>query len=776
MAGTVTSALLGSANLPSFDSVDDFREGTARYGGSLSDVAEANAVEDPSNDFLNASGSFALSDFPSFGRLLHAMPIPAMLIDRSCSIKFTNHSCHKMGIVSDPDRIPSFLSLPLLDEDAIKIREMVEGIFYDRKPQVAETILKNDIKTIWGRIHLRSIRVHNKRFALLLIEDLTAEKKQLVVAKKQEQRARQARDCLRAARDELEQRVAIRTAELTAANDRLQTEVADRVRAQRELRKAHNLLEKRVGERTRELVITNKSLENQILARRKVEGALRESEEKYRAIVENIEEGYYEIDLVGTFTFVNDSACRIVGWSKEELVGKTYREFVDEACEESLNTLFAQVRTTRKSEKAYQCGLLAKGGARRDVEISVSLIMDSTDQPTGFRGCCRDMTEFRRANEELRKLEKLESLGVLAGGIAHDFNNLLTALQGNIALAGLLTQTDDRVSQLLDEAERACERARTLTGQLLTFSKGGAPIKKTVLVEKLARGCCEFALTGSNVRCEFEFPEELWPVEADEGQLAQVFSNLVINANQAMERGGVIRVSGENVVLDNGNCLPLAAGKYVMVSVADQGCGISADSLGKIFDPYFTTKPSGSGLGLASSYSIVKNHQGVIGVESTLNVGTSFHVYLPASEGKHMEEGCSEEGPVMGQGKILLMDDEEAIRQLAKDALPLLGYEVAVASDGAEAVGLYIRARDSGHPFDAVIMDLTVPGGMGGFEATQMLRQIDPDITAIVSSGYSNDPIMADYREHGFAGIVEKPYSYRDLGNVLNSLLCPQYA
>ncbi|MBI5570859.1 MAG: PAS domain S-box protein [Desulfomonile tiedjei] len=766
---TLSQAVEDLGHLVTFEFEDNQEDGSPKMIPDLTAHTETIDIAEQAASLLNPSGSFLVNDLSlsSFGKLLQALPIPAMLIDRSCSTVFYNDVAEKMGADVTKGRPESFLSLLLLDRDARAVREMVHMIFADRKRKVMEAILQTDRGKIWGRIHLRSIRLRTDRLVLLLIEDLTAEKKQLILAKKQEQRMREARN-------ELEQRVVTRTAELTATNRQLKKEVADRVQAQEELRKAHDELEKRVDERTHELVVANRNLKQQILARRKVEAALRQSEEKYRAIVENIEEGYYEVDLDGKFVFVNDSACRVFGYDKDEIAGKGCHDFLDEQHEASMGDVFSRVRTTGKSVKAHQCELTTGGGTKRDVEISVSLVLDSSGRPVGFRGLCRDITDIKRADEELRKLEKLESLGVLAGGIAHDFNNILTALQGNIALAALSASGNDRVTQLLDEAEKASMRAQALTRQLLTFSKGGTPIKKTVLVDKLAKGCCEFALTGSNVRCQFDFPEDLWPVEADEGQIGQVFSNLAINANQAMEKGGVIHVRGENVALSNGHGLPLVAGTYVRISFTDQGCGIPSDNLGKIFDPYYTTKADGNGLGLASSYSIIKRHKGVIRVESKLNEGSTFHVYLPASENQVREESPADDEPTMGKGRILLMDDDDAIRQLGSDVLSLLGYEAEVAEDGAEAVGLYLKAKDSGKGFDAVIMDLTVPGGMGGYEATQMLRQIDPNVKAIVSSGYSNDPVMAHYRDHGFSAIIKKPYSYRELGSTLGDLLSAQ--
>lgn len=311
-------------------------------------------------------------------------------------------------------------------------------------------------------------------------------------------------------------------------------------------------------------------------------------------------------------------------------------------------------------------------------------------------------------------------------------------------------------------------QATSLTQQLLTFSRGGAPIKKKTSVTDLIKDSATFALRGSNVSCNYSFPDDLWLTEADEAQLNQVVNNLVINAQQAMPKGGIIQVSAENMTIHAENTLSLKAGKYVKISIKDQGIGISAECLLKIFDPYFTTKQKGSGLGLATAYSIIKKHGGVISVESELNAGTIFQLYLPALEKEILIKKKAEEKPLIGKGKILLMDDEAVIRTLALRLLKRIGYEVHVANDGAEAIKLY---REANEPFDAVIMDLTIPGGMGGKEAIKKLLEIDPDVKAVVSSGYSNDPIMANFSRYGFKSVIAKPYNIRRLSEVLQKVI-----
>jgi len=383
----------------------------------------------------------------------------------------------------------------------------------------------------------------------------------------------------------------------------------------------------------------------------------------------------------------------------------------------------------------------------------------------------RDITSRKRMENELQKMEKLESLGILAGGIAHDFNNILSAILGNVSLAKLRVQPEEKLYAYLNNAETACSRARDLTQQLLTFAKGGAPVKKTSSIVQLLNETAGFALRGSNVRCEFRIVEDLWTAEVDEGQISQVIHNLVINADQAMPEGGTLKVRAENILINGQQNIPLPEGKYIAVSVSDQGIGIPKEYIAKIFDPFFTTKQKGSGLGLASCYSILVNHGGYITVASEPGAGSTFTFYLPASAEKIEHKEVAGEVNSDGKGRILVMDDEDIIRDMAQELLSGLGYDVELAGDGVEALNRYQEARASGAPVDAVIMDLTIPGGMGGEEAIQKLLAIDPEARAIVSSGYSNNPIMADYKKYGFSGVLAKPYKITELSAVLQSVM-----
>ena len=350
-------------------------------------------------------------------------------------------------------------------------------------------------------------------------------------------------------------------------------------------------------------------------------------------------------------------------------------------------------------------------------------------------------------------MRKIESVGVLAGGIAHDFNNLLTGILGNISLAKmLLGGAEARVAARLTEAEHACQRATALTQQLLTFARGGAPIRHTVALHDVLHEFVTFALHGTTVRSDMSIPATLWPVDGDEGQLSQVLHNIVLNAVQAMPQGGTVQVRAENVAWTTSLPLPLQEGRYIKITVRDHGGGIPAAALPNIFDPYFTTKPSGRGLGLATAYAIVTKHDGHLTVESEEGIGTTFSLYLPASPQPLAAVPVAEAVPLGGSGRILVMDDDVVIRDLLREMLTSMGYTVAAACDGTEVLALFQRAQAEDHPFHAVILDNTIPGGMGGQDTITHLRALDPQVKALISSGYATDPVMADYAPYGFDG------------------------
>lgn len=380
--------------------------------------------------------------------------------------------------------------------------------------------------------------------------------------------------------------------------------------------------------------------------------------------------------------------------------------------------------------------------------------------------------ELERLEQERLRAAKMESIGTLAGGIAHDFNNLLTGIMGNIGMVKSSLAPTDVIYEMLDEAEKAAIRSKDLTQQLLTFARGGKPIKKTVEIDKIVKEAATFALRGSNAKLELSLTDDLWTIEADEGQINQVINNLVINADEAMPGGGTLKIQAKNVTLKKSEIPPLPGGEYVRIDVADTGVGISSEHLQRIFEPYFTTKQRGSGLGLTTAYSIVRNHGGTIAADSVRNKGSTFYIYLPATK-KTTKGGRKMTAKSSGQagGKVLVMDDEEMIRKMLKNMLNLAGYLAEFSTDGNEALEKYQAARKIGDPFDVVIMDLTIPGGMGGKETIKKLLEIDPDAKAIVSSGYANDPIMSEYKKYGFKAVIAKPYSVKQLQETLGSVI-----
>ena len=371
----------------------------------------------------------------------------------------------------------------------------------------------------------------------------------------------------------------------------------------------------------------------------------------------------------------------------------------------------------------------------------------------GFWWLKQDVSEKARIEKELLKAQKLESLGTLAGGIAHDFNNLLTGILSGISVAQLYLDPDNHAAKSIKCAASAAQRAKDLTRQLLTFSKGGAPITISAQISQLLKECASFVLRGSNVQCEFSIPKNLWPVRMDESQISQVVNNLILNAMQAMPGGGTVFIRANKVHISEESTVPLERGRYVKVSISDRGIGIPRSHIRKIFDPYFSTKEQCTGLGLATAYSIIKKHGGMITVQSRVGVGSTFHFFLPSARTRPKPIFAQTGELVRGEGKILVMDDEEIIRDLTQELLVNLGYEVVVAKDGGEAIQHYQDALAKGRPFDALIMDLTVPSGMGGIEAIKRLQELDPQVKAIVSSGYSNDPVMSDYKRYGFKAV-----------------------
>ncbi|HBU05096.1 MAG TPA: hypothetical protein DEA95_00420 [Nitrospiraceae bacterium] len=501
-----------------------------------------------------------------------------------------------------------------------------------------------------------------------------------------------------------------------------------------------------------------------ISEQKKTEETLRESEARFRKLVETAFEGI-AIAENGIFLEANKLFAKLFEYTLPEIIGLHISKLVDP---ESLVDVMQKIQSGY--DRPYEAVCVTKNGKHFPVEACGKAVIYNGRKARIT--ALRDISGRKRSEEESIKIQKLESLGILAGGIAHDFNNLLTAILGNVSLAKMHINPEDKIYELLTEAEKASMRAKDLTQQLLTFSKGGEPVKKTVLLKGLVHDTSCFALRGSKTKSECRFPDNLWPVEIDEGQITQVFHNLIINADHAMPEGGVVDIHAENITstADKAGAL-LMPGKYVKISVHDNGVGIPKDHLQKIFDPYFTTKQMGSGLGLTTAYSIIRKHDGAVTVESELGKGTILNIYLPASSKEIIFHEEITDTVSSGKGKILVMDDDDMVRDVAGAILRSLGYKVEFAKDGTEAIELYQKAIISGESFDVVIMDLTIPGGMGGKDAIKKLLNIDLQVKAVVSSGYSNDPIMSNYKAHGFSAVISKPYNVIDMSKTLHELI-----
>jgi len=517
----------------------------------------------------------------------------------------------------------------------------------------------------------------------------------------------------------------------------------------------------------RELHVLNEQLENRVVERTE---QLQASEANFRALANNANDGILiTAGSGGDTVYANRRIAEMTGWSIEELLKKSMRDYVAPDTFPDEIKLYSQILEGMPCPNHCEVTISQKKGAAIPVEMTVSKTLWH-NQPAVIT-IIRDITERKKRDEEFIRACKLKSLSTLAGGIAHDFNNLLTGILGNASIAKTFVNPGDKLHKIMTDLENTSLRAKDLTQQLLTFAKGGAPVKKTVSIAKLLRDSATLVLSGSNVKCDFAIANDLWPVEVDEGQIAQVIHNLIINAKQAMPDGGTIQVSAENFALSAENNPFVKNGKYVKITVKDTGIGIQEEHLPKIFDPYFTTKEEGSGLGLATAYSIIKNHAGYIMAESAAGVGTTFYIHLPASKKEIDRVEAVEEKLVSGKEKILVMDDDDIIRDVAGKMLTKLGYEVDFARDGSEAIELYKKSKNSGRPFDVVIIDLTIPGGMGGRETMQKLFEVDPYVKAIVSSGYSDDAVMSNYTNYNFKGVIAKPYRIEELSRTVHSVL-----
>jgi len=525
-------------------------------------------------------------------------------------------------------------------------------------------------------------------------------------------------------------------------------------------------------EKNYQLMDLQKNLENLVKQRtsqlEQTRKILQQKSEELQTMIDSSPAMIFYKDRSDRYVRVNKAFAEFAGVPIRKLIGKT-----DEVIFKGQQNGFL-----RNSRQAVATGepilnsmeTVDTGRGRRDLLVNSVPYKNEEGVIEGIIGFALDVTAHRQLENEQSKAGKLESIGVLAGGIAHDFNNILTAILGNISLGQALVSKDEEVYRVLKEAENACLRARDLTNQLLTFARGGTPLKKTTSLKDLIMESAWFSLRGSNVRCYFDIAKDLWKAEVDEEQISRVINNLIINADQAMPDGGTIDCSAANVSVLKNDPLPLKPGKFIRISIQDHGHGISKEDLPRIFDPFFTTREKSNGLGVTTAWSIVKKHGGHIAVESEMGQGTRFDIYLPSISD-------SAESPVDGEkqeqtpaGKILVVDDEEIVRDIAGKMLTHFGHSVVYAANGEDALKIYQSARENGKPFDLVILDLTIPGGMGGVATIQRLKELDPDVKAIVSSGYSNDPVISNYEDYGFCGVVTKPYNVEDLKDKISLL------
>lgn len=533
-------------------------------------------------------------------------------------------------------------------------------------------------------------------------------------------------------------------------------------------------LEDLVRERTRALEEANSRLASEIIRRQEVEQVLAAEKERLMVTLQSIGDGVLSTNVQGLVTFQNPMAEMITGVGSSHAVGRPVSDIVSMGGEKNrIHVLVSEViQSGVAAEETNPFEITSQDGKKRRITQSVSPISGPGGSVTGVVIVLRDMTELIRVEEEREKMLRLESIGLLAGGIAHDYNNILTAILGNISGSLLYIEAKGPAYDMLTEAEKAIMRARHLTTQLLTFSKGGAPVKKSSRIQDIIRETSRFALSGSRSRVEFDLPENLPPVLIDEAQISQVIQNIVINADHAMPNGGVVAIRAS---YDTGS-YPGADGEkpgpFMKISIADTGVGIKKEDLAHIFDPYFTTKQKGSGLGLTGALFIVKKHDGSIDVQSEPGVGTTVTMYLPVrKENQKGPDIPSMTHDNQVSGTVLLMDDEEPILDVMEKLLTKKGFIVSTARDGREAVEIYKKSLEKGQRFDVVIMDLTIPGGMGGKETIRELLAIDPHVTAVASSGYSNDPIMSEFSSYGFSAILPKPYNIRDLVELVRSII-----
>jgi PAS domain S-box-containing protein len=513
----------------------------------------------------------------------------------------------------------------------------------------------------------------------------------------------------------------------------------------------------------------------ELAERRRAQEELRARERFIRDILDTVDEGFIVVDRDLRILTANKAYCAQAAATCAEVIGRRCHEVAHRSSrpcfEAGEECAVRRAFETGKPQAAVHRHPRGDGGVLL-VETKAFPIKDDAGRTTSVIETINNITEKQLLEEERLKTQKLESIGTLAGGIAHDFNNLLQGVFGFISLAKVYADRKERSLAMLEQAEKALHQSVSLTTQLLTFSKGGAPLREPIALAPVIENAVKFALSGSSTGYRLALDAGLWRVDADAGQLGQVIQIIAMNADQAMPQGGCVEVAARNVPADDPD-LPqgLPRRNHVVVTIRDSGVGIPAPDLERIFDPYFTTKAKGSGLGLATSYSIVRNHEGRILARSAVGAGSTFSVYLPASEAAVEEPPGAAAVAGTRPARVLVMDDEEVIRDVARELLATLGHEVTAVERGEAAIEAYRAARDAGHPFDLVILDLTIRGGLGGVETLARLREIDPAVKALASSGYADAAVPEGFREQGFAAFLKKPYNLKQLAGALGPLL-----
>ncbi len=502
------------------------------------------------------------------------------------------------------------------------------------------------------------------------------------------------------------------------------------------------------------------------LERVRLESERQRSAELLEAIMDNCPAAIYIKDPDGRLLFVNRWLSRLPGFNKKEAVGLTDydilpKDVVDRFRENDILTLESGSAQTFEEVLRHSDGI-------EQIFLTVKFPLPSV--PGAICGISTDITDRKRMESEIVRARKLESIGTLAGGIAHDLNNVLLGVLGNASIAKAHLRTDDKVWALLDDIEKSANRVKVVTRQLLTFSKSDVMIKELVEAGQLIRNTSTLLLKGHDIELDIEIPEGLFSVEVDEVMIGQVLEHIILNAAHSMPDGGTVKLKAGNTTLAEGELPPLVSGKYVRIDIEDNGAGIPNESLPLVFDPFFTTKERASGLGLSVSYSIVRKHGGSVTVESKLNEGSVFSIYLPAVE-PASHETISRDDKVELRGKVLVMDDEDIIRDASGEMLQMIGLEADFALDGMEAIEMYKASKEAGTPYIAVIMDLTIPNGLGGKEAMERLVKIDPNARVVVSSGYSGDPIMENFKAYGFSAVLIKPYKFDEFSRVVKSVI-----